>query len=111
MHFPVLNKRNREIWENQAFWVLLPLRLVAEGKSDANFFIDHFLCILYFFRNIIVKQLLYCYISIFIYFMYGWHIVRKEFHGLKLICIMCGESRTFRSSYLSLSGERSPVTR
>ena len=32
MHFPVLNKRNREFWENQAFWVLLPLRLVAEGR-------------------------------------------------------------------------------
>ena len=39
MHFPVLNERNREFWENQA------LRLVAEGKSDANFVIDHFPCI------------------------------------------------------------------
>ena len=37
MHFLVLNKRNREFWENQEFWVLLLWRLVAEGKSDAIF--------------------------------------------------------------------------
>ena len=40
MHFPVLNKRNREFWENQAFWVPLLWGLLAEGKSDANFSIS-----------------------------------------------------------------------
>ena len=55
MDFPVLNKRNREFWENQVFWVLLLWRLVAEGKSDAIFFISSFPLYMYFFRNIDVK--------------------------------------------------------
>ena len=84
MHFPVKNKRNREFWENQAFWVLLPLRLVAEGKSDANF-------------SLIISSVLYTFSEIsvsndssiaifpsFIYLMYGWHIVKKDFHGFKI---------------------------
>ena len=39
---------------------------------------------MYFFRNINVKSFLYCYVSISIYFMYGWHIARKDFHGFKI---------------------------
>ena len=36
---PVSNKRNRAFWKNGALWVSLSLHLVAEGKSDAKFFI------------------------------------------------------------------------
>ena len=92
MHFPVLNKRNRDLWENQAFWVLLPLRLVADGKSDANFFIDHFLCIMYFFRISMSNN---SSIAIFPYSYILWMdgiLLERFFMDLKLICIMCGES-------------------
>ena len=50
-----LNKRNREFWENQVFWVLLLWHLVAEGKSDAIFFIASFPLYMYFFKNIDAK--------------------------------------------------------
>ena len=41
---PVSSKRNMAFWEISALWVLLSLCLVAEGKSDANFSFDNFLC-------------------------------------------------------------------
>ena len=53
--------------------ILLPcntsIGLVADGESDANFFIDHFLCIMYvFFQKYqcqIIPLLLYFHIHIF----------------------------------------------
>ena len=71
-----INKRNRKLWENQAFWILLLWHLVAEEKTDANSFIWSFPLYMYFFRNIDVEWFLCCYISIFIHVMSGWHIVR-----------------------------------
>ena len=84
MHFPVLNKRNREFWENQVFWVLLPLRLVEEGKSYANFslIISSLLCT--FSEISVSNDSSIAIFPLFIYLMYGWHIVRKDFHRFKI---------------------------